>query len=173
MMTAHATRAKVVHCLPGRVRLRVPGHRHDAAYLHRVADHLRAEPHVQSVQVTSTGSLLIQHNTTFHTLLDHVRDAGLDLLTSEVTSLRTLSGSINESVGAVNRWLSNATGGQLTVPVALAATFATMAVVQAIRGYFWSSGAHLLLFALHAATVNSIVDSNYGELALGAVEVAA
>lgn len=101
-----AEKARVVHAIQGRVRLKVPELRTNAALAQRVGDRFSAVPGVRRVDTNPvTGSLLVEYD-----------PAGLDLAEA-LRALEELSGALGGTVldgdglGALKTWISSPSNG--------------------------------------------------------------
>lgn len=67
--------AFVVHSIPYRTRLRIPGQRHRPTYIAQLAEQLSAHPRVRQVLVNAaTGSVLVQHEGVIASIAADLRD---------------------------------------------------------------------------------------------------
>lgn len=145
-------RAEVVHCLPGRLRLRVPEKRGDEAVLRQLASGLATHPQVVSVEVRSaTGGLLVVHTLgeAWQAIARHAADRNLFAVTAPVASVAPPS--IAEATVAgfkvINRRIRRATGGVIDFQSAMFLTFVGFAVHQARQGHMLGPVSTLLVNA--------------------------
>lgn len=142
--------ARVVHVLPGRVRLRISGLR--GSELLSLRDRIASVPGVMDVQATPrTGSVLIRGDAvSLSTLEVASRHSGLQLMT-EREPQRPLNEYLLDRFDAVDKRLLQATGRRLDLAsVAVLALFGT-AAVQMMRGQFSAPAITILWYA--ASTV--------------------
>jgi cation transport ATPase len=126
--------AYVCHSSAGRLRLRIPGARHDADSLKRMAHATREVPGVRSAEYNpTTGSLLIKYArdavSNIQTLTDAITKAGMPLelvgaMTgaeeiAEVEEYSQLAGSISSLFGGLDQAIKYATDNQLDLKILL------------------------------------------------------
>ncbi|QJD30724.1 HMA2 domain-containing protein [Methylococcus geothermalis] len=145
-------KAEIVHCLPGRLRLRVAGKRGDAAALRELAGGLAAHPDVVSVDVRSkTGGLLVIHKLgeAWQPIARYAADRNILAVASPVTP--AASPSIAETTAAgfkvINRRFRRATGGAIDFQSAMFLSFLGFAVHQARQGHVLGPVSTLLINA--------------------------
>lgn len=138
-------RASLAHVLPGRIRLRLAGHRGDAAFFGRLAERLAEAPGIRAVRANpTTGSLLILHGADrMEEIARLARERGLFQITAAPP------GTVRPLPRAVRR--------QRAAPVPplmlTAAGLAGLGVIQTIRGRFHGNAAESLWNAYTAYAV--------------------
>ncbi|UQN13214.1 HMA2 domain-containing protein [Methylococcus capsulatus] len=145
-------KAEIVHCLPGRLRLRVAEKRGDEAALRELANGLAAHPEVASVEVRPvTGGLLVVHNLgeAWQPITRYAADRNLFAVTAPAASVSPLSIADATVAGfkVIDRRLRRATGGALDFQSAMFLTFVGFAVHQARQGHMLGPVSTLLLNA--------------------------
>lgn len=146
-------RAEIVHCLPGRLRLRIAEKRGDVVSLKKLADCLDSHPEVVSVDVKpNTGGLLVVHSlgSAWQPIGRFARDEGLFAVASSGVSpppVPSFAETTAASLKVMNRRFRQATGGTVDFQSAMFVTFLGLAVQQARQGYVLGPAMTLILHA--------------------------
>lgn len=135
--------ARIVHAIPGRMRVQVPSRRGDWLYFARTSEQLRSMAEVQSLDYNPrTGSLLIRHRSDPRTIAGFARENGLFELNPNHAAGTEASGKRRSAVGP------------LAPPLGIAAvTFGTLSAYQAIRGRLAGNATETFWTAYNARTV--------------------
>lgn len=138
--------AEIVHHIPGRMRLRVAGRRHDSAFFRQAEEVLANVPGVRRVHANpQTASLLVEHDGIETAVLAAARDLGLFAATAPVRV--TPARGVDPPSGKPN--------GSGAAPLNLAALgLAGAGVLQLVRGRVVGSASENLwnAYGLYAAT---------------------
>ncbi|MCR6630550.1 MAG: hypothetical protein NVV74_11135 [Magnetospirillum sp.] len=142
-------RARVVHAIPGRVRIRLTDV--DPTALLSLRQRLSTLPGVQEVRANPrTGSLLLRGDAVMPQSLTSTAN-GLGFPLDDLPEVRPLVDHFLDGFDAADVGLRRATGGQLDIAsVAMLALLGT-AVVQIVRGRFAAPAITILWYA--ASTV--------------------
>lgn len=145
-------RAEIVHCLPGRLRLRVAEKRGDETALRELAKSLATHPDVVSVDVRSpTGGLLVVHNlgNAWQPIARYAAERNVFAVTALAASESPPSIAETTAAGfkVINRRFRRATGGAIDFQSAMFLTFVGFAVHQARQGHMLGPVSTLLLNA--------------------------
>lgn len=157
-MAESLTSAYVVHSLPGRLRLRIPGKRGDESYFSGLCSRLSNRREVAAISVNvATGGVLVH-------LRSHYAASDLAAVAEEL-SLFELKASLRASpppvkrrspltaatagFNGLDRLVLEATGGYLDLKSSLFLTLLAMAARQVVRGQFMVPGFTLVLQALN------------------------
>ncbi|QXP84095.1 HMA2 domain-containing protein [Methylococcus sp. ANG] len=145
-------RAEIVHCLPGRLRLRVAEKRGDEAALRELASSLAAHPDVVSVDVRSpTGGLLVVHNLgeAWQPIARYAVDRNMFAVAASAAPVPPPSIAETTAAGfkVINRRFRRATGGAIDFQSAMFLTFVGFAVHQARQGHMLGPVSTLLINA--------------------------
>lgn len=150
--------AVVSHRLPGRVRLKLPGLKHDAAALGEVAEGLRRAPGVEAVESNPlVGSLLLRHGGEWEGLARWAEAQGLFRVVEPAPL--GVHGRLRAGVDGVTRGLSAVTGEAVDLREWLTLGLIGLAIQQAIEGNVMVPAASLLWYALNAARMAETPDS--------------
>jgi hypothetical protein len=130
-----ADRAYVVHRIPGRVRLKVPARRGDAAFFAELSQRVRRMPRVRHVDVNPmTGSVLLRHEGDFAHIASELLGSDAGQLVEMAMALPSVARHVRHEVKdldqALRRWSHHALDLGTVVAVGLAA----MAGLQLLRG---------------------------------------
>ena len=139
----------VAHVLPGRVRVRVPARRGDAAFFDRVAERLGELPSVTSVIATPlTGSVVVEFTGEIQALAlaamalsDEVR---LELAPPPTAPLML---RVRREVAAADAAIREATGGELDARAAAFCVLLAFSALQLLRGNLLAPTVTLLWYA--------------------------
>lgn len=143
--------ARVVHRLPGRLRLRLEQHKNRPEVLAGIAASLRACPGVLDVVANPTlGSLLIRHDAAEVEILQHAAQQGLFRMV-DGASKRDVQGRISDGMLGLSRGVQTITGGEMDLDGLLVVALTGLAIQQAIEGNIMVPAAALLWNAYVAA----------------------
>jgi hypothetical protein len=150
--------AYVAHSVPGRLRLRIPTKRGDAAYFADLHARLSNRQEVADVAVNAgTGSVLVRLNAGF-ALADLAGGAqALSLFevqstpTAPAKAVRRQSALMTAAGGfrTVDRFVAEATGGYLDLKSSVFLVLVAMGLRQVVRGHFMVPGFTFLWHALN------------------------
>jgi len=141
-MAAALPRARVVHALPGRTRLRIEEKRGDAAYFASLSAALATLPGVEQVSAAAlTGSLVVRHEPPLEAIAATARAAGLFVVDAA---------SAGATVPVPD---SPAAGAGLAARPLLVAGLVGAAVWQFSRARLFPPAITLLWYALHVGRI--------------------
>ncbi|MDW8370412.1 MAG: hypothetical protein RMK81_09075 [Geminicoccaceae bacterium] len=145
---AEAEPARLVHRLPGRVRLKIDAKRGDRAWFDALALELSLLEGIRSVDANPrTASLLIHHEGPLERLLDELAERGLLRVASLEPQEIPLARRLAERAAAVDAGLRRATAGELDLGGAALLGLLLLALVQAARGQLAGPAVSLLWYA--------------------------
>lgn len=145
---ADAEPARLVHRLPGRVRLKVDGRRGDRDWFDAVALELALVETIRSVEANPlTGSLLIHHEGPLERLVDELAGRGLVRVEPLEPREVPLPHRLAERAAVVDAGLRRATAGELDLRGAALLGLLALAIVQAARGQLAGPAVSLLWYA--------------------------
>jgi hypothetical protein len=128
-------KAYLVHRLPGRVRLKVPGHRGDAAFFAELSRRVRHMPRVKDVAVNpTTGSVLLRHEGDFADVLSELLGSETGDLIEMAMTLPSVAHRLRREAGHLDRAVKRWSGHSLDLGTVVALGLAALAGVQLIRG---------------------------------------
>ncbi len=140
--------ARLVHRLPGRVRLRVDAKRGDRAWFDALALELSLLENIRSVEANPlTGSLLIRHEGPLERLLEELAARGLLRVSDPEPREIPLARRLAERAEAADARLRRATAGELDLEGAALLVVLLVALVQALRGRLVGPASSLLWYA--------------------------
>lgn len=149
---AEAEPARLVHRLPGRVRLKVDGRRGDRAWFDAVALELALLDGIRAVEANPlTASFLIHHEGPLERLLDELAGRGLVRVASGEPREIPLPRRLAERAAVLDAGLRQATAGELDLRGAALLGLLGLALVQAARGQFAGPAVSLLWYASNLA----------------------
>ncbi len=153
---AGAPEARVVHRIPGRMRLRIPERQRDSGYFAKAAAALGGYTGVAAVEANAaTASLLIVHDDDEDAILAFARSR--DLFVVADPGLRPPVALASERwlavLGELNQRFSNASDGRGDIGSLLATTFILIAAVQFSRGRIAMPAISALWYALRALSL--------------------
>lgn len=142
--------AHVSHCIPGRVRFRIPGQRGDEDYFSMLAKKLAALPGIKTVQVSPlTGSVLLTH------ALGAVDDIGAFAEAQDLFEVRpqpdrgvSMRERITNDVHALNHEFKKLSDGALDYWSLVFLALLGMAIHQLLKGNIAAPATTLLWYAL-------------------------
>lgn len=140
--------ARIVHRLPGRVRLKIDQRRYDAAWFEALALELALVEGIRTVEVNPrTASLLLFHDGPLEPVLDALAARGLVRLESLEPREIPLTRRLRERAGRLDARLRQATAGELDLQGAALLGLLFLALVQALRGHVAGPAVSLLWYA--------------------------
>jgi hypothetical protein len=140
--------ARLVHRLPGRVRLKIDGRRGDRAWFDALALELALVEGIRAVEANPlTGSLLIHHEGSLERLLEQLAARGFVRVESSEPREIPLPRRLAERTAALDAGLRRATAGELDLKGAALLGLLGLALVQAARGQFAGPAVSLLWYA--------------------------
>lgn len=143
--------AHVSHRLPGRTRLRIPAHRHDAGFFRHIAERLTTCPGVRGVRANpKTASLLIDHDGDLEALADFAVGCRLFALDGMEIGEPPLAKRLRDDAGHLDRAVRRVAGGEVDLWTAVAVTFFALAAWQTRRGNVMGPATSLLWAGLGA-----------------------
>ncbi len=140
--------ATVEHRSSGRLRLRVRSRRGDGAYFAGVTARLSSVRGIRTLEAKpATGSILLQHSLDDDTLLSLAKEQDLFEVADPAPVPEPPFAAISRRYDEIDRWVSNATGGQADLSTALFGALAASALVQLARGNVGVPATTLLWYA--------------------------
>lgn len=150
---AMTDKAYVVHRIPGRIRLRMPGRQYDANFFRDVETRLAQCPSVQQVKANqNTGSVLVHYTGELPMLLAEAMGAGLGDLAIEagLPPLEPIGGRLRGRLGDLSEKVSRSTNGVVDGPGAVVIGLLLAGTLQALRGQVLGPAVPLLWYAAQA-----------------------
>lgn len=145
---AERARARLVHVLPGRIRLRVPAQRGDIAFFRDLSLALMELPGVTEVTARhATAGVLIRHEGPTADLLDGLAPC-LELEAMEAEAARPLLEALLREGTLADLAMRRLTGGRLDAGTAAAVVLFALAGLQAARGQVLGPAVTLAIQAL-------------------------
>ncbi len=142
--------ARIIHRVPGRLRLKLIDKSGVAAGLERLAAQVRGLPGVIEVSANPlTGSLLILHTGPAGPLLEQAEARRLLRVVS--VPPQSLHARVAAGLEESSRNLQVVTGGELDLNGLLIVALTGLAIHQALQGQFMAPAISLLWYALNAA----------------------
>ncbi len=140
--------ARLVHRLPGRVRLKIDGRRGERDWFDAVAVELALVESIRAVDANPlTGSLLIRHDGPLERLLGELAARGLICVANPQPCEIPLALRLSERAERVDAGLRRATAGELDLKGAALLALLLLAGVQALRGQLAGPAVSLLWYA--------------------------
>lgn len=147
--------ARLVHRLPGRVRLKIDGKRGDRAWFDALALELSLSEGILAVDANPlTGSLLIRHEGPLERLLGELAERGSLHVASLEPQEIPLGRRLAQRAAAVDESLRRASAGELDLAGAALLGLLLLALVQAARGQLAGPAVSLLWYASSLARGN-------------------
>lgn len=143
--------AQLVHAIPGRARLRIPGRRGDAAWFEHAAKELQRAPDVEAVVATArTASLLVLHRGEIAALVRWAAKHGLFEATAEATRATGAAAAGARAADWLRQLGPRRPDGSFDPERARAIVFAALGAYQAARGRVLPPGFTMLDEALRS-----------------------
>lgn len=144
--------ARIVHRLPGRLRIRVDSQKRNGAFFSMLSNELRACPGVLDVTVSPvTASVLIQHTAAEAKLLRFVAARRLFNLVASNESHADIQAQMTAGMRGFSRDLQSVTGDTLDLNALIVMGLAGLAIQQAINGNIMAPAVSLLWYAYNAS----------------------
>jgi hypothetical protein len=132
-----AARARVVHRMPGRVRLRIREKRHDRGFFTTLTEAIAQQPGVRRATANpQTGSVLIEHDGEFDPILAQLKGQDILLVEAEPTGSATANAVRNLRLNAfrLDLGLRHITGKEADLRSSIILLLAFLTIIQALRG---------------------------------------
>ncbi|MEW6140853.1 MAG: HMA2 domain-containing protein [Thermodesulfobacteriota bacterium] len=127
--------AYVAHCIPGRLRLKIPSKKGDSAYFSTLAAGILECPGVKNAAVNSlTGSLLLECEVDAATLSAYAKKQSLFSVRRALPRHKSLFVTVGEAFKNYNRRLVQLTNGEFDIPSLVFLSLMISGVVQILRG---------------------------------------
>lgn len=141
--------AKVVHTMPGRMRLRVPDHKGDSAYFARVEQKLMGAAGITNI-VTSplTASVLVLFSGDESAVLEAAVERELFQRAPDATAEPSLLALASKRMDRFERTVDEVTTGRFNLFELLFTGLVGAALLQAIRGQLLGPSSTLLSYAV-------------------------
>lgn len=108
--------AEIVHCIPHRMRVRIPSRKGDVTYWHTVVDTLKQMPCITAMRANpATASLLMEYTVSDRELLDFAREKNLFRTTRKQRRAIPLQQKVASGFSAVDNSVRKFSGGELDV----------------------------------------------------------
>ena len=141
--------AYVSHRINGRLRLRIPGKKHDAGYFKRVSEGFATCAGIREVEANPlTGSLLLTHTAALAQITDYAAEHGFFQLAPENVNPGPLSERLAADLGAVSDRFTSLSRGQIDTRAAVFAGLTLAGLYQLLKRNVWPAGVTLLWYAL-------------------------
>ena len=151
--------AHIVHSLPGRTRLKVPGQRGEPRYFTRLSECLSQCAGVVRLQVNPrTGSLLLEHTVPLAQIAAFAQAHQLFTLAPPESLQQEIESSTQAGLRWLNRQLAQASEGSLNVRVVLILGLAGLIFIQVARGQILMPATNLLWFLAQILDLNWLRD---------------
>ena len=134
--SANLPEAKIVHLIPGRLRIRVPARSGNRAYFAAAVEKLSSPDRPFSVDINeNTGSFLFTGKEIDPVVIgSQAAEMGLFVLTPPARNAVPISRRLVEPLGQLNRSLQRFTRGEVDLAGAAFIGLITVGVVQIVRG---------------------------------------
>ncbi|MBI5251744.1 MAG: hypothetical protein HY912_19805 [Desulfomonile tiedjei] len=127
--------AHVFHEMSGRLRLKIPSQKGDAAYFSALRERLFECPRVEEVCVNpQTASALILHNCDAKTIFQYAKKNELFMRRRPARARKALFGTVADVFHSYNRSIRNLTGGEVDIPSLAFLTLVVSGIYQIARG---------------------------------------
>lgn len=141
-------RAVAVHALPGRVRLRIPARRDDAAWFGLLAERLAGYPEVTAVTVSpASAGVLVQYRGDLADLAARTERDGYFRLEQLAVQPPDAAAELKGKMAAFGRWVDLTTGDGGALPAVLFVLLAVGGLVQLARGKVLAPAVTLFWYA--------------------------
>lgn len=149
-------KARVIHSIPGRLRLKVTNRRGDKQFYNELASKVQEMPSVKSVQTNAvTGSVLVKHDGSVETLLAEAVTAGLhdviELEFPEDEPAVPVATKLVERIFQVDDRMKRVSGGHLDAQSATLTMLLVAGAFQLARGNWFGPAIPLFWYATQAA----------------------
>lgn len=140
--------AQLVHCIEGRMRLRIPARRRDAIWFARVEDRLRTLPGIDSVAINAlAASVLLLHRSTMERIAQGAREQGLFRMVWTDPEMVPLSHRIASGCSQIGMRVRTLSGGTLDVPGLAMLGLVAAGSWQMLKGKTLPAGLSLFWYA--------------------------
>jgi hypothetical protein len=144
--------ARIVHRLPGRLRIKVDSYKRDEAFFSMLSNALRSCPGVLEVTANPvTASVLIEHATAEAKIVQFIGAHKLLDVRSGEASPASAQAQMTAGLQGFSRELRSATGGVLDLDAVIIMGLTGLAIQQAIEGNIMVPAASLLWYAYSAS----------------------
>ena len=144
--------ARIVHRLPGRLRIKVDSHKRDVAFFSMLRNELRSCPGVLEVTANPvTASVLIQHAAAETKIVQFVTAHKLLNVRSGDAGPAGAQAQMTAGLQGFSRGVQGASGGVLDMDALIVMGLTGLAIQQAIEGNIMVPAASLLWYAYSAA----------------------
>ena len=132
-----APRGDCVHVSPGRLRIRVPERRGDAAFFGRAREILAVCPGVEQITVNAaTGSILLRHCADLPDIAALAAEHGIFSLAEAGRKKRRFYPAVVGAYRTADERISRLSGGEIDLPGAATLTLAAAGIYQISKGRF-------------------------------------
>lgn len=149
-----ASKAHVVHHIPGRVRLRIPAKRRDHTYFADVKAKLESVPSIHGVEVNpASASVLVRYAGPLTSLLVEAAAAGLYELaevSDELPPVPPVADKLVDRLLDLDQQIAQSSGGSLNGRSVVLIALLLAAGMQLYRGQFLGPAVPLLWYAANA-----------------------
>jgi len=143
-----APRARIVHRLPGRLRLKVPEKRRDTAWFTEIVGRLEQVSGVEQVEISPlSGSMLIRYDPN-EPLEQRLRQNGLIQIENPAAPSSPVVDTLADVISRSDQALERRTGGKASLRTLLILVLVALAIVQTLRGRILTPAISLLWFAM-------------------------
>ncbi len=144
--------ARIVHRLPGRLRIKVDSHKRDVAFFSMLSNQLLSCPGVLGVTASPvTASVLIQHAAAETKIVQFVTAHKLLNVRSGDAGPAGAQAQMTAGLQGFSRELQHAAGGALNLDAVIVMGLTGLAIQQAIEGNIMVPAASLLWYAYSAS----------------------
>ncbi len=128
-------KAHVSHRMARRLRIKIPSKRRDVSYFSNLMERLSGCPGVKEIRVNpNIGSALISYEGERKTIADFARENELFVLGRSGRPQKPLFTNVADTFQVYNRYLKNATGGEVDIPSLIFLSLVISGVWQIARG---------------------------------------
>lgn len=132
-----APKGNCVHVAPGRVRVRVPERRGNAAFFARAREVLAACPGIEEVTINAaTGSILLRHRADLPDIAAFAAERGIFLLAEAGRKKRQFYQTVVGAYRTADERISRLSGGEIDLPGAATLSLAAAGLYQISKGRF-------------------------------------
>jgi hypothetical protein len=147
--------AQVAHKLPGRIRIRIPSRRRDAAFFAEVAARAARLPGVERVEANAlTGAVLLAFRGEVRDIAADCERAGMFRFVSLAPVITPVSAQWSELVGRVDREIRSASARELDLGMFASIVLLALATYQLSRGQVLGPAVTLLFQAMTAYSLS-------------------
>jgi hypothetical protein len=140
--------AHIIHQIPGRARLKLPGNRGDQAFFERLVEGLEDHAGVDEVTANSrTGSLLIHHAAPLAEILSFAEQTDLFTVSGELRWRDNLATQTRAHLRTLDERVARLSEGRLDLRSLLILTFLGLTLTQILRGQILPPASTLLWYA--------------------------